>query len=106
MTANLQFYSVGFHMYIKTEDFIGYTRKVYFPGGSFNGRLVDIFFRSTILRRGPVEMRGFCNSTWSCVKQTLIPPCPGCPFISNTVDYCFALLVGVSTLLALTIQCD
>ncbi|KAJ4302456.1 hypothetical protein N0V88_002600 [Collariella sp. IMI 366227] len=57
MKTNPQFESVGFHMYIKAEVFIGHVRKVYFPGGGFseadfiivNGGLIDVFLRSTLL---------------------------------------------------------
>ena len=101
-------------MYMKTEDFIGYTRKVYFPGGGFtaadfiivNGGLVDIFFRSTILEEDPAK-RGALQQHMAMCEANLDTALSRLPVhMPNTVDYCLALLVGVSTILALTIQCD
>ncbi|KAK4194932.1 hypothetical protein QBC40DRAFT_317728 [Triangularia verruculosa] len=104
MKTNPQFETVGFHMYMKAEDFIGYIRKVYFPGGGFsaadfivvNGGLIDIFLRSTLLEEDSSKRETLRQHMAMCEAnlETALSRLP--IHMPNTVDYCLALLVGVN----------
>lgn len=92
-------------MIMKAEDFIGYTRKVYFPGGGYsaadfiivNGGLIDIFLRSIILEDDEPK-RELLRQHMAACEANLETALSRLPIhMPNTVDYCLALLVGVST---------
>ncbi|KAK4178074.1 hypothetical protein QBC36DRAFT_344944 [Triangularia setosa] len=104
MKTNPQFETVGFHMYMKAEDFIGYIRKVYFPGGGFstadfiiaNGGLIDVFLRSMLLEEDTSKRETLHQHMAMCEAnlETALSRLP--IHMPNTVDYCLALLVGVN----------
>jgi hypothetical protein len=104
ITANPQFESVGFHMFMKADVFVGYIRKVYFPGGGFstadfiivNGGLIDVFLRSTLLEEdvSKRETLGLHMAMCEANLETALSLLP--IHMPNTIDYCLALLVGVS----------
>lgn len=91
-------------MYMKAEDFIGYTRKVYFPGGGYsaadfiivNGGLIDIFLRSILLEED-ASKQDILRQHMSTCEANLETALSRLPIhMPNTMDYCVALLVGVS----------
>jgi hypothetical protein len=106
ITANPQFESVGFHMYMTAEDFVGYIRTVYFPGGGFsaadfiivNGGLIDVFLRSTFLEEDATKRETLKQHMIMCQVnlETALSRLP--IHMPNTMDHCLALLVGVSTI--------
>lgn len=91
-------------MYMKADDFVAYTRKVYFPGGPIspadfiivNGGLVDVFLRSILLEDDPVKQDTLRQHMATCEAnlETALSRIP--VHMPNTIDYCLALLVGVS----------
>lgn len=88
---------------MNAEDFAGYTRKVYFPGGGFsaadfiivNGGLIDVFLRSTLLEEDPAKRETLQQHMAMCEAnlETALSRIP--IHMPNTIDYCLALLVGV-----------
>ena len=93
-------------MFLKAEDFMGFIRKVYFPGGGFsladfiiaNGGLIDVFLRSMFLEEEGSKRTALQHHMESCEAnlETALSRLP--IHMPNTVDYCLALLFGVSLL--------
>ncbi|KAK4158455.1 hypothetical protein C8A00DRAFT_28460 [Chaetomidium leptoderma] len=104
MKTNPQFESVGFHMYMKADVFVGYIRTVYFPGGGFsaadfiivNGGLIDVFLRSIFLEEDASKRETLQQHMAMCEAnlETALSRLP--VHMPNTMDYCLALLVGVN----------
>ena len=85
---------------------MSFIRKVYFPGGGFsladfiiaNGGLIDVFLRSMFLE-DDTSKRAILQHHMQACEANLETALSRLPIhMPNTLDYCLALLFGVSSL--------
>ena len=90
-------------MFMRADEFLGFIRKVYFPGGGFspadfiiaNGGLIDVFLRAIFLEEDSSKQRTLQTHMEICETnlETALSRIP--IHIPNTIEYCLALLFGV-----------
>ncbi|KAF5007906.1 hypothetical protein FDECE_5821 [Fusarium decemcellulare] len=103
MKGNPHFESMGFHMFLTAQKFMGYLNRVYTPGETptladfiiVNGGLIDIFLRS-ILLTDDIELQSDFQQQMNLCERNLETALSRLPVhMPHTVDHITALTFAV-----------